>query len=484
MAINPLALGKGLDLLIRETRGGRDAENVQSLPLKDLIPNPNQPRRKFPEKALEELAASIRSQGLLQPILVRPLGAAKSGKYEIVAGERRFRASKLAGLQEVPVLIRNFSDQETLTAALVENLQREDLNPLEEALAIQALKEQFHLSQEDLAEHLGKSRSAIANSLRLLALPENIHQDIVDGRISAGHARALLVVTEPQSQEYFRSLILEEHLSVREAEGLAAIWKSTGSFRISSTLQAMAASVDADAQAEDTALSEPQPEIVASPPPAGRTPAKAAPQSARLLEVQSMLGDAVKIPVRVTGKEDKGKISFSYSSKSELETLLVRLGISTQPALSCTEHTALEGTTALSITGAEHPALAGVDRTALEGEVHSALTSTEHTALEGEAHTALEGQSRLALGNEIHTALTGEDRAVLEGEIRAVLEGQQHAALEHTQQAMLGVAESVEATDLTSPQEPSLSLQVEELLQVEEHSTEEQPSALAQPKSI
>ena len=341
MAANGMGLGKGLGALIRETSSVRTGTDVHTLPIKDIVPNPNQPRRKFVEKALEELAQSIKGQGLLQPILVRPLGDAQPGKYEIIAGERRWRASKLAGLVEVPVVVRSFTDQETLAAALIENLQREDLNPVEEALGIQTLKEEFSLSQEDLAARLGKSRSAIANSLRLLALPEQVRKDMMDGRLTAGHARALLSITSQRPQEYLRNLILEENLSVREAEGYASTWKETGEFHpiapglppdTAPVKPLPAAIIDEDASLEHTAaLAESAPAGITEEPlsylsPAAEAlPRRSRPQSAVLVDIQQRIGNALSVPVRVTGKESKGKISIAYNSKEELETLLQRL---------------------------------------------------------------------------------------------------------------------------------------------------------------
>ncbi len=350
MAGITLGLGKGLDALIRETGGARetggprDSGGVHKLPLGDIMPNPNQPRRKFSEKALEELAASIASQGLLQPILVRPLGEGRPGKYEIIAGERRWRACKIAGLVHIPVVVRSFNDQETLAAALIENLQREDLNPIEEALGVQMLKEEFGLSQEDLARRLGKSRPAVANCLRLLTLPEHCRKDIAEGKLSAGHARALLSVTQERAQEYLRNLILEENLSVREAEGLAATWKDTGNFMPELFVSGPGAKGasnrpgdapdDKDAAAaenqtpeEETAAAhrDEAAEMAASFAPP-RPPAVRRPQSARLLEIQNRLHSALSVPVRVTGQETRGKISLSYGSKAELEALLARLG--------------------------------------------------------------------------------------------------------------------------------------------------------------
>lgn len=310
MANTQSPLGKGLDLLIRETRSSRDTGGVQTLPLRDILPNPNQPRRTFEEKALEELAASIRSQGLLQPILVRPLEEGAPGKYEIIAGERRWRASELAGLREVPALVRHFTAQETLTAALIENLQREDLNPLEEAIGLQTLKDEFNLSQEDLAQRLGKSRSAVANALRLLALPEGIRKDIAEGLLSAGHARALLTVTEARPQMYLRNLILEENLTVREAEGMAATWKATGAFDPEESIRGGSAG---DSASQRKSAASPKENL--------------SPQSARMFALQARIGAVVDLPVRVIGGESKGKICLSYSSRGELERLLAFLGV-------------------------------------------------------------------------------------------------------------------------------------------------------------
>ncbi len=346
MASNSLGLGRGLDALIRDTGAGKSDTPAQALPLSDIEPNPDQPRRQFDQKALDELAASIKSQGVLQPILVRPFGEARPGKYSIVAGERRWRAAQLAGLIEIPVVIRSFSAQQTLMAALIENLQREDLNPVEEALGIQTLKDEFGLSQEELAQQLGKSRSAVANSLRLLSLSEAVREDLSDGRLSAGHARALLSVTDDKAREYLRNLILEEHLSVREAEGLAAQWKECGAFRPDS-LEARPAEQ-----------------------PAG--PSRPKPQSARLVELQNRLGESLNLNVKVTGKESKGRISVGFNSKDELDALLARLGL-------------------------DLPALEGVDRAELSDSGHRALDAAGREALPGRAQAALKTGASAAL---------------------------------------------------------------------------------------
>ena len=375
MASNNLGLGKGLDALIRETSGAaRQADSIKTVSLKDITPNPNQPRRRFAEKPLEELASSIRNQGLLQPILVRPRGEAFPGKYEIIAGERRWRASQQAGLTEVPVVIRNLSDLDTLSAALIENLQREDLNPLEEAMGMQTLKEEFGLSQEDLAGRLGKSRSAVANCLRLLALPESFHKDLAEGRLSAGHARALLSITSERAQEYLRNLILEENLSVREAEGLAATWKQTGRFQpvsaTDNTAAENAASMQNTAMAETADGSETTQDnqTAASPLPASKT---SSPQSAKLMEVQAVINSLLNIPVRVTGKESKGKISISYNSREELDSIMNKLALAasdkdSQGMLAGSSHAKLRGSDSAALSHKNNAALAGQNSKALE----------------------------------------------------------------------------------------------------------------------
>ena len=389
MAIHSTGLGRGLDALIRDTHDSQEGNGIRMLPLRDIHPNPRQPRRNFNEKALEELAASIRSQGLLQPLLVRPMGASSPGQYEIVAGERRWRACQMAGLQEVPVLVRSFSAQDTLAAALIENIQREDLNPIEEAQGMQILKEEFGLSQDDLAQKLGKSRSAVANSLRLLTLPDSVRLLIADGKLSAGHARALLSVSEPRAQEYLKNLILEGKLSVREAEGLASGWKDSGTFVLSGVNGNMEAPLRPDASAVGEEKEE---------RPSGEAAAESArktkPQSARILEIQNRIGELYKASVRVTGKESKGKISFSYNSKEELEALLDRLA---QFALESDNRTALTGSTATPLEGSANKALEGADMTALDSSGMEPLAGAEHQALDGNRSAALPHQDHRAL---------------------------------------------------------------------------------------
>ena len=214
MAKKP-ALGRGLDMIFSDNTPTPSQDSVVKLRLSQVEPKSDQPRQHFDPEALSQLADSIAANGVLQPILVRE---EKNGLYQIIAGERRWRASKLAGLTEIPALILEADDLRTAQLALIENLQREDLNPYEEAQAYQTLLTQFDLTQEDVAGRLGKSRSAIANSLRLLDLPECIAGMLRDGKLSAGHCRALLGLKDKTGIEALAQRIIARNLSVRETE--------------------------------------------------------------------------------------------------------------------------------------------------------------------------------------------------------------------------------------------------------------------------
>ena len=225
-------LGKGLDSLIpnalgetktkKETTVKSKTETTEGEEPQTLVkitkvePNREQPRKNFDEDALQELADSIKQFGLLQPILVQN----RKDYYEIIAGERRWRAAKLAGLKEVPVIIRNYTEQEIVEIFLIENIQREDLNPIEEAQAYKRLLTEFHLKQDEVAERVSKSRAAVTNSIRLLKLNEEVQRMVVDEMISTGHARALLAVENPEEQYNLAQRIFDEKLSVRDVEKL------------------------------------------------------------------------------------------------------------------------------------------------------------------------------------------------------------------------------------------------------------------------
>ncbi len=224
-------MGKGLDSLIpnavgearakketnerKESEGGTGGDKTL-VKITSVEPNRKQPRKNFDEDALQELSDSIKQFGLLQPILVQD----RKDHYEIIAGERRWRAAKLAGLKEIPVIIRNYSEQEIMEISLIENIQREDLNPIEEAQAFRRLLTEFHLKQDEVAERVSKSRAAVTNSIRLLKLCDEVQQMVIDEMISTGHARALLAVEDPAQQYDLAQRIFDEKLSVRDVEKL------------------------------------------------------------------------------------------------------------------------------------------------------------------------------------------------------------------------------------------------------------------------
>lgn len=261
---------------------GTAARGLRTLAVSQMQPGKFQPRRQFEEEAIADLVESVREKGILQPILVRPLA---SGGYEIIAGERRWRAAQRAQLHEVPVIIREFSDQEALEVALVENLQRQDLSPLEEAEGYRRLVDEFHHTQEDLAKAVGKSRSHIANTIRLLALPDPI-KDMVEGKqLSAGHARALLNAADPVT---LARQVVDKGLNVRATEKLAA--------------------------------SEPKAKVVTGGRPAGGQP-KDADTAALEHDLAQLLG--VKVTLRSLGKG--GELTLQYGSLEQLDDILSRL---------------------------------------------------------------------------------------------------------------------------------------------------------------
>ena len=211
-------LGKGLGALLGDAALQTQEAGSISLPISQVEPGLNQPRKRFDDEALADLADSIRQHGVIQPLTVRRLS---SGYYQIIAGERRWRAAKLAGLSEVPVVIIEADDRKVMELGLIENLQREDLNPMEEAGGYRVLMEEYGLTQEEVAQQVGKSRPAVANALRLLSLPPSLHPLLEDGQLSAGHARAILSVPSPQLQEKLADKVVAEGLSVRQTEALA-----------------------------------------------------------------------------------------------------------------------------------------------------------------------------------------------------------------------------------------------------------------------
>lgn len=262
-------------------------EAVLELELDMIEPNRKQPRKYFDETALEELAASLKSYGMIQPIVVK-----KSGDYyEIIAGERRWRAAKIAGLEKVPVVIRSWEEGEAFEAALVENLQREDLNPMEEAESYQRLQEEFGLSQEKIAEKVGKSRSAVTNSLRLLQLDGRVRNFVVENKLTSGHARTLLPVTDGNAQFELAEHIIEEGLSVRAVEALVKTYLSQ---------------VEKPTEKEDVLSKEEKREY-------------------RAIEDDLKSVFATKVRLKPLGKRNKGKIEIEYYSEEDLERLLTLL---------------------------------------------------------------------------------------------------------------------------------------------------------------
>ena len=234
MAVKKSGLGKGLDSLIPNKQNSSNVEKKKEkeekqtivktvvkkeevkLKITEVEPNREQPRKKFDEDGLIELADSIRQYGVLQPLLVQK----RDGYYEIIAGERRWRAAKMAGLKEIPVIIKDFTDQEIVEISLIENIQRENLNPIEEALAFKRLLNEFHLKQDEVAERVSKSRTAVTNSIRLLKLDERVQQMLIDDMISTGHARSLLAVEDHELQYKLAQKVFDEKLSVRDIEKL------------------------------------------------------------------------------------------------------------------------------------------------------------------------------------------------------------------------------------------------------------------------
>ena len=286
MADQRRGLGRGLSALLGEAEEvsaeAAAAEGVRDLPIEWIIANPEQPRRDFDEDELEELAASIRERGLLQPILVRPAPAAP-GQYQIVAGERRWRAAQRAGLREMSAVVRELDDLKTLEIGIIENVQRVDLNAIEEAFGYRDLIDRFGRTQEEIARIVGKSRSHVANAVRLLGLPEPVQQALRAGRLSAGHARALAAAPDPAA---LAELVLAKGLNVREAEALAR-----------------------RAQAP------------ARPTPPAPPPAKDA--DTRALEED--LSDTLGLAVEISDRGGAGEVRIRYASLEQLDELCRRL---------------------------------------------------------------------------------------------------------------------------------------------------------------
>ncbi|MGE5590270.1 MAG: ParB/RepB/Spo0J family partition protein [Bacillota bacterium] len=271
-------LGKGLQALLPEVEVA-PGDGVREIDVALVKPNPFQPRRQFDQEKLEELAASIREHGVVQPVVVRSKGEG----FEIVAGERRWRASRMAGLKTLPAVVKEFTEREVMEIALIENLQREDLNPIEEAEAYDKLIREFGLTQEDLARRLGKSRSQVANTMRLLHLPEVVRRSVAEGKVSMGHAKVLLSVAETKRQEALARAIQEKGLSVRETEVLL------------------------------------QREKAAPKPNRGGRKATRDPS---LSSLEAELGERFGTVVRIVNGDSKGRVEISFYGEEDLKRVL------------------------------------------------------------------------------------------------------------------------------------------------------------------
>jgi ParB family transcriptional regulator, chromosome partitioning protein len=281
--INRRGLGRGLGALLASEPS--ETESLIEVPIDQIEVNPNQPRKVFDFTALDELAASIKSSGVIQPIIVRRF----AGAYQLIAGERRWRAARQAGLDRIPAIVREATDAQSLELALVENLLREDLNPIEAAQAYQKLLADFGWTQEELAQRIGKDRTSIANCLRLLRLPEEIQADLRSGRLTMGHARALLALTSVAEQLRLRDQILAHEWSVRTTEDSIRATENHGD-------------------------------------PLGAVPRKGRRRSVELTALEEALQRGLMTRVRIIGNERRGKIEVSYATPGELERLAEVLG--------------------------------------------------------------------------------------------------------------------------------------------------------------
>ena len=278
-------LGKGLNALLPEaTSMAPEGTELREIPITTFTVNPHQPRTAFDDDALASLAASIEALGVLQPVLVRPLG---DDTYELIAGERRWRASQLVGLESIPALVRAIDDNESLQQALVENLHREDLNPLEEAAGYQQLIDEFALTQDEVASRVGRSRSAVANTIRLLALPPSVQRLLVEGSLTAGHARALLAIESDDAQLSLAERIVSEELTVRETE---------------EAVRRLVAAQYADDEEDEGAGSRPS-------------------KPAALLEVESRLAEHLDTRVAVTMSGRRGRLVVDFANLDDLDRI-------------------------------------------------------------------------------------------------------------------------------------------------------------------
>ena len=295
-----VVLGKGLGALISVTKPAahhvEQGERIENVPLSDIVPSPLQPRKSFRTDQLQELIESIREHGIIQPLIVRKV----DGKCEIIAGERRWRAARQLGLKEAPVIVRQASDRDVLELALIENLQREDLNPIEEANAYRRLAEEFALKQEDIAQRVGKSRSVVANSIRLLDLHSQVQSYLVQGRLTVGHAKVLLALQNQEEQLVTAELAIRQSATVRTTEKLVA-------------MQLGRHDLDPNNQS------------------GFRTPRETrAGLRTAVASLENRLRERFATDVKIRHAEKKGRIEIQYYGNDDLERILSLLGISAQ----------------------------------------------------------------------------------------------------------------------------------------------------------
>ena len=293
---NKKSMGKGIEALFDIDENDKNFDifkdfneeysegDIKNIKIRDIEPNKKQPRKNFDKEKLEILSESIKNHGLVQPILVKKNSA---GTYMIIAGERRWRAAKIAGVKEIPCIVKDFDDAEIMEIALIENLQRENLNPMEEAEGYKSLMEAFDLTQEEVAERVGKSRSAVANSLRLNNLCDAVKKMVIDGRLSQGHARAVLSVSEPDKQTEIANMVIEKGLNVRQIEKYVSELGKTKSKK--------------------------QPKKVSGM------------MKKYFDEVETSLGSRFGTKVKITEGANKGKIEIEYYSREDLERILFEL---------------------------------------------------------------------------------------------------------------------------------------------------------------
>jgi len=286
--VNKEKLGRGLESLLGEAIGIESSEKVMNLRIADIQPNESQPRKQFDLPQMETLSQSILEHGILQPIIVRPT----SKGYKIIAGERRWRAAKQLGLKEMPAIVKNTDGLKTIELALVENIQREDLNPIEKAVAFSELKSNFGLTQEQIAKKIGQDRSTIANTIRLLDLPSEIQDYVSRGTISMGHARSLLSLKDPNKQKILSERIVSEDLSVRDVE------------LITSGNKSLVAPIKDEK---------------------GAQPASVITKSSQILDLEDGLRRAVGAKVTIKERNGKGKITIEFSNNAQFENILSKL---------------------------------------------------------------------------------------------------------------------------------------------------------------